>query len=169
MFVCCALLVFGSLWTVFFSALFKFFPDMLSCFLVPVSHVLGKYFTKPAILTNSRWNRGPVGRLRIWWPNILLQRLPVSHQLIFHVQTGFCKTWDNSNYFVTVSEVFRVKSQTETLKCWLSDSDSGQYGKAEFWDFPVKTEHSRLISCLFYGLIKAVWLFTLSGQDPTWL
>ena len=51
------------------------------------------------------------------------------------------------NLLLTESEVFTGKSRTETLPYW------PKYGKAGVWDFPVKTERSRLISCLLYGFL----------------
>ena len=45
-----------------------------------------------------------------------------------------------------------AKSQTETL----------MYGKVEVCDFPVKTEHLRLISCLLYGC----FLFLQACNQP---
>ena len=46
----------------------------------------------------------------------------------------------------------------------LSPGKWGQYSKAEIWDFPVKTEGSRLIRSLLYSLQKAVCCFL----GPVW-
>ena len=55
-------------------------------------------------------------------------------------------------YLLTESEVFTGKSQTVSLPYWPSDSEVNT-AEAEVWDFPVKTERSRLISCLLYGIL----------------
>ena len=53
---------------------------------------------------------------------------------------------------LTESEVITGKTQTEALMYW----PSGQYIKAEVWDFNVMTERTRLISYLLYGLFSAI-------------
>ena len=47
-------------------------------------------------------------------------------------------------YLLTENEVFTSKSQTETLRV---------ISKAEVWYFPIKTERTRLISCLLYDFL----------------
>ena len=47
-----------------------------------------------------------------------------------------------TNCLLTESEVLKGNSQTDR------EREQAQYGKAEVWDFPAKTQRLRLISCL---------------------
>ena len=84
------------------------------------------------------------------FPALSLWRVLPSYRTFFlMVFQGNC-SWGRTGHMIifvtncllTESEVLKGNSQTDR------EREQAQYGKAEVWDFPAKTQRLRLISCL---------------------